>query len=187
MPPFTLKTNRLILRQWQDSDLIDFAAMNANPDVMAHFPALLTAEESNALAEKCRELITKHGWGIWATQLKATEEFIGFIGLHAPKANLPFSPCIEIAWRLSPQYWGHGYATEGANACLQFAFEQLNLTEVVAFTTTTNKSSQAVMERIGMINTGKNFMHPDIPRNHPLSEHVLYSIMKQEWNQQTST
>ena len=108
------------------------------------------------------------------------------MGLHTPKETLPFSPCIEIGWRLDEKYWGNGYATEAAFKSLEFAFEELDLDEVVSFTTTENLKSQGVMKKIGMTNTSQNFMHPAVPKDNPLCEHVLYKMTKAEWRQNHS-
>ena len=178
-----LETDRLLLRQWIDQDLPIFAALNSDPEVMKYFPALLTREESNAMAEKCKSLIAERGWGAWAVELKSSGEFFGFVGLHIPKSNLPFSPCVEIAWRLHKQFWGNGYATEAAQKALSFAFSALNLEDVVSFTTTTNFRSRSVMERLGFSNTYQNFEHPDIQKGHALQEHVLYKITKIQWQE----
>ncbi|MDH3449317.1 MAG: GNAT family N-acetyltransferase [Gammaproteobacteria bacterium] len=176
-----LETGRLLLRQWKDSDLPVFAALNSDPAVMKYFPILLSREASDAMAEKCRSLISERGWGFWATELKENNKFIGFVGLHEPKDTFPFAPSVEIGWRLLGNYWGKGYATEAATQALQFSFDTLDLHEVVSFTPASNSRSRSVMDRIGMINTCQNFKHPDLPKNHSLSEHVLYKITKNQW------
>lgn len=172
---------RLKLRQWRKGDLPGFARLNADPIVMKYYPSVLQPEESSAMASKLEALITEKGWGFWAVELKNGNEFIGFVGLHEPNYDLPVTPCVEIGWRLAQQYWGHGYATEAGKAALALAFGELNLTEVYSFTSVQNRKSQAVMERLGMYNTGGNFAHPMIPENNPLREHVLYKIDKQIW------
>lgn len=176
-----IETERLILRQWHDEDKPLFAKMNADPDVMKYFPAVLTVEESNVLAEKIETLIAKNGWGFWAVEIISTGEFIGFVGLNQPTYEVPVSSCVEIGWRLAKEYWGNGYATEAANACLDFAFQNLVLEDVYSFTAVSNKRSRAVMERLHMTNTETNFEHPLVPENHPLREHVLYKIDLSSW------
>ena len=177
----TIETERLYLRQWQASDFAPFAEMNADPKVMEYFPKLLTTSMSNTIAKKCQSLIDDNGWGFWAVSLKETDTFIGMVGLNNANADMPFSPAVEIAWRLDNDYWGLGYATEAARASLNFAFDTLGLDEVVAFTAVINKRSQLVMERLGMTNTQENFYHPMINPNHRLAEHVLYKITRQQW------
>jgi RimJ/RimL family protein N-acetyltransferase len=177
MPPYPpIATPRLNLRQWQPPDYAHFAALNADPVVMEFFPALLSEEQSNAMAAKIQATIAHQGWGFWAVEIKATGDFAGFVGLHEPGYHLPCSPCVEVGWRLDKAFWGKGYATEAGTAALDFAFNTLQLTEVVSFTSVLNLKSQAVMQRLGMQNTGQNFLHPMVPEGDRLQEHVLYKI-----------
>ncbi|PLT21827.1 GNAT family N-acetyltransferase [Psychrobacter sp. MES7-P7E] len=175
-----IETERLYLRQWQASDFAPFAEMNADSKVMEYFPKLLTTSMSNAIAKKCQSLIDDNGWGFWAVSLKETDTFIGMVGLNHAHADMPFSPAVEIAWRLHNDYWGQGYATEAARASLDFAFVELEIEEVVAFTAVINKRSQLVMERLGMTNTQEDFYHPMLDLNHRLAEHVLYKITRHQ-------
>lgn len=176
-----LETPRLRLRPWQDSDLAPFAALNADPVVMAYFPAVLDREASDALAAQCRQRIDTQGWGFWATESKASGDFIGFVGLNRPSAALPFSPCVEIGWRLARPFWQQGYATEAARAALAYAFNDLALDEVLAFTSLGNQRSRAVMTRLGMRQTAENFLHPALAAGHPLREHCLYRLARSDW------
>ena len=171
-----MQTERLLLRQWQSGDHDGFAALNADPEVMRHFPATLSRDESDALARRCAALIERRGWGFWAASLATSGQFIGFIGLHVPAANLPCSPCVEIGWRLARPWWGRGLASEGASAALQFGFTQLGLAQIVSFTSVLNRRSQAVMERLGMQRDSLTFMHPAVPDGHALQEHCLYRL-----------
>ena len=173
--PIQLESSRLILRQWKATDFEDFANLNADPTVMAHFPATLSKLESLQLAEKFQTIIAENGWGFWAVELKKNHQFIGFVGLQNQPTRFSFSPCVEIGWRLAQQFWHQGYATEAAQVCLKFAFEQLALEEVVSFTAMSNVPSQQVMQRLGMQYI-KNFIHPALDVKHPLAEHLLYSI-----------
>lgn len=156
----------------------DFAALNADPGVMRYFPSTLDRQASDALAAKAQALIEKQGWGFWAVQDRASGHFTGMIGLHIPAPELPFSPCVEVGWRLARPYWGQGLATEGAKAALEFAWNVLQQGEVVAFTAVLNKPSQAVMQRLGMQPDAQTFMHPAVPQEHALAEHVLYRIRR---------
>lgn len=160
-----------------------FGRLNADPDVMKYYPGALSAEESNALAQQFELLISDRGWGFWATEVIDQKRFIGFVGLHEPIYHLPVTPCVEIGWRIAKEYWGKGYATEAAEAVLAVAFEKLELPEVYSFTPVSNKKSQAVMERLRMVNTMTNFEHPLVPVNSPLRKHVLYKIERQSWLQ----
>lgn len=171
-----LTTHRLLLRQWQSDDKVPFAALNADPEVMEHFPSTLNRNESDALADRFSGLITKQGWGFWAVERKADGAFMGFVGLHRPE-NLPFSPCTEVGWRLARAFWGHGYATEAARACLGFAFDVLHETSVVSFTAVSNERSQAVMRRIGM-EQESYFEHPAVPVGHRIRPHVLFRLRR---------
>jgi RimJ/RimL family protein N-acetyltransferase len=176
-----LETARLQLRQWQPQDYAPFAAMGADPDVMAYFPKLLTTEESEAIAERISQKITVQGWGFWAVEIKASGDFAGFVGLNEPQYAMPCSPCVEVGWRLAKAYWGQGYATEAGRAALEFAFNPLNLSEVVSFTSVLNLRSQAVMRRLGMQDVQQNFEHPLVPEGDRLREHVLYKIGRADW------
>jgi RimJ/RimL family protein N-acetyltransferase len=176
-PIIELETERLLLRQWKPTDRAPFAAMNADPKVMRYFPAVLTRLESDAMADRCKALIAERGWGFWAVEHKATESFIGFVGLHIPSTELPFSPCVEIGWRLAAAYWRQGYATEAANAALDVGFVQLQLSEMVAFTAVVNEPSIAVMHRLGMHDSG-TFEHPALPIGHPLKPHRLFRTQR---------
>jgi RimJ/RimL family protein N-acetyltransferase len=170
-----VETKRLRLRQWQAADREPFAALNADPRVMVFFPSPLTRRDSDALADRCQSLIEERGWGFWAAELKNTRTFIGFVGLHTPAAELPFSPCVEIGWRLAFQHWGQGLATEAATQALRIGFDVLGLWEIVSFTALANRKSRAVMERLGMRESG-TCEHPQVPQGNPLRLHCLYRL-----------
>jgi len=184
---YELNTKRLKLRQWKDEDYLPFSIMSEDKEVMKYFYSYtLTSLESNEIADKCRFLISIQGWGFWAVEEKETGNFIGFVGLNQPGYDLPFGSCIEIGWRLDKKYWGKGYAFEAAKKVLDFAFRELNLKEIYAFTSILNKKSYTLMERIGMKNTKNNFLHPLVPVKHSLSEHVLYKIINQEYKKEST-
>ena len=177
-----LETPRLRLREWKVSDRALFAQLNADPRVMEYFPSVLSRSESDALADRIQSLMARCGWGWWAVEVKNLHDFIGFVGLHVPSADLPFNPCVEVGWRLAFPYWGCGYATEAAQASLAFGFETLALEKIVSFTALTNQRSQAVMERLGMTRAAKPFLHPSVPAGHPLQAHCLYELVETEWH-----
>ena len=181
MEVIEFETERLRLRLWQDSDYEPFAALNADPHVMAFFPCPLPRHESDALADTLRALLTQRGWGLWAVEVMGTDSFIGFVGLHVPSIALPFSPCAEVGWRLAARHWGQGYATEAARGTLRVAFERLALAEVISFTTVSHQRSRRVMERLGMQYQGETFAHPSVPADHPLRPHVLYRLRREQW------
>lgn len=178
----TIKTNRLILRQWQESDLAPFAALNADPRVREFFPGLQSREESDHSVNLVSDHIARCGWGFWAVSLIETGEFIGFIGLEDVYFQAHFTPAVEIGWRLAFDHWGMGYATEGAKAALKYGFETLRLDQIVSFTTISNVRSRHVMEKIGMHhNTQDDFDHPKLTKGHPLRKHVLYRMTSHDW------
>ncbi|MBA2726951.1 MAG: GNAT family N-acetyltransferase [Parachlamydiaceae bacterium] len=181
---FTIKTERLILRPWQERDLKPFAKLNADPQVREFFPGLLTSQESDHAVKIMSDHIEKYGWGFWAVSLIQTDEFIGMIGLEDVHftAHFTTTPAVEIGWRLAAEYWGKGYATEGALASLNFGFKELELPEIVAFTAVQNMRSRHVMEKIGMHHDQKDdFDHPKTPEGHPARRQVLYRIDTHEW------
>lgn len=179
-----LRTPRLLLRRWRSEDLGPFAAMNADPEVMEHFPACLTRDESDALVAQIEEGFAARGFGLWA--VVADGALIGFTGLSVPAFEAPFLPSVEVGWRLARAAWGRGYATEAATAALGAAFGPLQLPEVVSFTATTNPRSQAVMSRTGMTPAG-TFDHPRVPERHRLRPHVLYRAEAATWVRRSLT
>jgi RimJ/RimL family protein N-acetyltransferase len=174
-------TERLRLRQWLDADREPFARLSADRRVMEFFPSVLDRAASDATVDRVQALIAERGWGFWAVESKTDRQFIGFVGLHIPKVDLPFSPCVEIGWRLASEYWGKGYATEAASGALKVGFERLCLPEIVSFTAIINRRSRAVMERLGMDLDAETFEHPHIPVGHPLREHCLYRLSRAKW------
>jgi 3-dehydroquinate dehydratase / shikimate dehydrogenase len=176
-----LRTERTLLRHWRDEDFEPFARLNADPEVRRWFNGLLTTEQSNELAARCRDRLDERGWGLWALEVPGVSDFCGFVGLNlvgfATDFSDPSDPAIEVGWRLAKPWWGFGYASESARACLRFAFEELSLAEVVSFTAVGNTNSRAVMERIGMTrDPDDDFDHPELPVDSDLRRHVLYRI-----------
>ena len=175
--PTSLHTDRLLLRRWRPEDRAPFAALNADPEVMEHFPARLTRAESDAFVDRIEAGFAEHGFGLWAVEVQATGEFIGFTGLAVPSFDAPFTPAVEIGWRLARPAWGRGYASEAARGALDAAFTTYGLAEVVSFTSEDNVRSQAVMRRIGMTHDpADDFDHPRLPPGHRLNRHVLWRI-----------
>jgi ribosomal-protein-alanine N-acetyltransferase len=175
----TLRTARLLLRDWQDADLDPFASMNADSQVMEFFPRVLDRAESDALVARIRNRFARSGFGLWAVEYCGITPFIGFVGLTVPSFEVHFTPCVEIGWRLARDHWGRGYATEAAQAALEFGFGQLAVEEIVSFTAQANRRSRNVMERIGMTHSpDDDFEHPFIPEGNPLRRHVLYRKVK---------
>lgn len=175
------ETDRLILRNWVDSDNEIFAQINSDKMVMKYFHALRTREESDTMVNMIKTGIKKDGFGFWAVERKDTNQFIGFVGLNRFSMDLPFCPCVEIGWRLAKEHWGHGFATEAAMQSLSIGFDEIALAEIVAFTAVENVASRRVMEKIGMTNTIQNFLHPSVPNDSDLQEHCLYTMTSASW------
>jgi RimJ/RimL family protein N-acetyltransferase len=172
-----LRTARLLLRGWRDSDLPPFAALNADPEVMEHFPSTLSRVQSDGFADRIATGLERRGWGLWAVEVTSSGAFIGFVGLNPVPFAAPFTPAVEIGWRLARPYWGSGFATEAGRAVLGHAFGPLGYEELVSFTSTTNLRSQRVMQKLGMRHDpGDDFDHPSLPEGHRLRRHVLYRI-----------
>lgn len=170
-----IETARLILRSWEESDKKPFAEMNGNENVMRYFPAPLSVKESDAFVDRINAEFDETGFGLYAVEIKATGEFIGYVGFHRFSFEAPFSPGWEIGWRLSDRFWHKGYATEAAKACLAHAREKRFCNRLYSFTAVPNIPSENVMKRIGMNYEG-TFMHPALSDGHWLKEHRLYSI-----------
>lgn len=179
-----LETPRLRLRRWRDDDRAPFAALNADPVVMEHFPARLSRAESDALVDRIEAGLDERGWGLWAAELREPSLFIGFVGLNPATFDAPFTPAVEVGWRLAREHWGNGYATEGARAALDFGFVELELDDIVSFTTHGNTGSRRVMERLEMRrDPADDFDNPTVPEGHPMRPHVLYRLRRASWPQ----
>jgi len=179
--PLELRTQRLLLRRWRLEDLGPFAALNADPRVMEHFPAPYTPEETERMIARIEQQFEERGFGLWAVEIVDIAPFAGFVGLNVTKFAAHFTPCVEIGWRLAAEHWGQGYATEGARAALTFGFDTLGLEEIVSFTVPENIRSRRVMERIGMSHDAAgDFEHPLLPEGHRLRRHVLYRCVRHD-------
>lgn len=181
-----IETERLILRPLEEDDLDEFAEIGADKQTMRFFPNTLTYEQSEDSLYRYRDDLEENGFSLLATELVATGEMIGIIGLSKFSNDLRQAikgqPQVEVAWRLARPYWGLGLAPEGALACLAYGFEALKLPEIVAITVPHNQPSRRVMEKIGMTYVqGADFAHPKLPKNDPISTHVLYRITAQEY------
>ncbi len=165
-----------MLRPFEDADRQPFSDLNAHPLVVATLGVEATRAESDAMIDRYTAELAREGWGFWAVSERRDPALIGMVGLHRAPPWLPFAPAVEAGWRLHPDHWGHGYATEAARTSLDAGFAA-GVDEIVAFTTTSNIRSQAVMERIGMArDPAGDFDHPSLPQGSPLRRHVLYRI-----------
>ena len=172
-----LEAPRLLLTHIGARHKQGLSDMNADPEVMAHFPDVMTPAQSAALLGRMQAHWVAHGFGLFALHHKETGAFLGFTGLTHPSYETPFTPCVEVAWRLHRAAWGKGYAFEAAQACLDWGFGTLGLSEIVSFTTRQNLRSIALMQRLNMqTNPREDFQHPMLALNHPLSWHVLYRL-----------
>jgi len=172
-----LSSSRLCLRRWREADRDAFAALNADARVMEFFPALLTRAQSDAMIDHIEGHFGEHDFGFWAVEVPSVAPFIGFVGLFTKRFPAHFTPCVEVGWRLAFAYWGKGYATEAARLALAHGFGPLGLSDVVSYTTVTNRRSRAVMERLGMRrDPADDFDHPELADGHPLRPHVLYRL-----------
>lgn len=181
MPPRRCETGRLLLLPWEERHVVPFARMNADPEVMRYFPSVLSEDQTRAAVAWWQEHLARHGWSNWAVELKATGEFIGFVGLWMSRHAMPFGNRVEIGWRLARRHWSQGYASEGAREALRFGFNDVGLTEIVSLTAMANSRSRAVMERIGMEDARADFDHPAVPIGNELRRHCLYRITQAKW------
>lgn len=172
MNQYLFTSERLGFRNWQNTDLEEFANLNADSEVMRHFPKTLTLQETKDFIIRLQDHFNKKGYTYFAVEVLETREFIGFIGLAYQDYEAPFTPSTDIGWRLKKSAWGKGYATEGAKRCLQFAFSELNLTKIVATCTLNNTSSENVMQKIGMTKKGI-FKHPRL-KDYPDMENCIW-------------
>ena len=180
----TLRTERLVLRDWTDSDRPAFANLNGDLRVAEFLPSPLSPRESDELFEKIQSHIRAHGFGFYAVELPGEYAFIGYIGLAIPSFEAKFTPCVEIGWRLAAEHWNQGLATEGARAVAHHAFENLGIPELVSFTVPANQPSRRVMEKLGMTrDPAEDFEHPRLPEGHPLRRHVLYRLRREQFSQ----
>lgn len=179
-----LRTERLTLRGWTDDDRAAYAAVNADPLVMATLGPLLSREESDAHVDSMMLKWDERGYGLWCVDLDG--ECVGFTGLNAPWFETAFTlatdqagyPCVEIGWRLASQHWGHGYAPEAAAASLQFAWDLVGVPEIYSWTAESNHKSRRVMEKIGLAHDRDlTFVHPGVkPGWEHLNPHAVYRI-----------
>jgi RimJ/RimL family protein N-acetyltransferase len=179
-----IRTERLILRNWEERDRDLFFRINSDDQVMGYFPFRRDRVQSDALFDRLRASIAEKGYGFTAVEIASTGECMGFVAI-AETSLEPFLPegTVEIGWRLAPEFWGHGYVTEAAEAWLAFGFEARDLDEIVSFAVWDNRRSIAVMERLGMrADPVGDFDHPTVPDTHPqLKRHRLYRLSREAW------
>ena len=172
-----IETKRLILRTWDNNDINDYYLLNQDPKVIEFLLKTSSVEQAKEFIESMNHQFHAYGYTIFAVEEKKTDKLIGFTGLNTPEWHSCFTPCVEIAWRLSSKFWGNGYATEAAKAVLDYGFKECGLKEILAWTVPANLRSIRVMEKIGMErDIDGDFNHPDVPEGHELLKHILYRI-----------
>jgi RimJ/RimL family protein N-acetyltransferase len=178
-----IRTQRLLLRQWRESDRQPFAVLNADPMVREYMQGTIARDASDAFAEAIATFWEAHGWGLWAVEVPGVAPFVGYVGLW-PADYVTGAPMVEVGWRLAREHWGRGYATEAAREALRFGFEDIGLNEIVSFTVPQNERSVRVMERIGLLrDPSGDFDHPhvDAAAYPDLVRHVFYRLARDQW------
>ncbi len=178
---YLFTSERIGFRTWEDSDQIPFGEMNRDPEVMEFMPSLLTQKESDKMVERIQTHFETFGFGLFAVELLAAEEFIGFVGFQQTRFEAAFAPCFEIGWRLTPKVWGKGIATEAGLRCVTYGFGELELEKICSFTALANKRAQRVIEKVGLMKIGE-FDHPKLEEGNWLRKHVLYNIERPTFN-----
>lgn len=164
---------RLAFRSWQQTDLPALHQINSNPTVMEYFPALLSLDETKDFMDRMNQFFEQSGYCYFAVDSLETRDLIGFIGLCFQDFESPFTPCIDIGWRLHPRFWGRGLATEGAMRCLEYGFKELGISQIRAIAPKINNASIAVMMKLGMELAGI-FSHPKLKEYPHLESCVCY-------------
>lgn len=180
MKQYLFKSERLGFRNWINEDLQEFSKLNADSEVMEHFPTLLSKNETAEFIQRLQLHYKKNGYNYFATEVLETGEFIGFIGLALQVYESDFNPATDIGWRLKKSAWGKGFATEGAKRCLKYAFNELKLERVISTCTKNNSKSEKVMSKLGMVRK-KVFNHPKLKKYPAFEKCIWYEITKNSW------
>ena len=170
------------MRRWGETDGAVLAEMSSDPVVREHFPRLYTPEECQKMVEFIETEFDERGFGLWALERKDSGEFIGYTGLHQVPFEAPFTPAVEIGWRLRQVAWGQGVATEAVQRALRFGLAEEGLEEIVSFTIPANARSEAVMQRAGMSRDHEaDFDHPNLLNDPRTCRHLLYRLSREDW------
>jgi RimJ/RimL family protein N-acetyltransferase len=183
-PLYVLRTARLGLRAWRESDLEPFVAMNSDAEVMRYFPVPWSRAQTVAFFDRLCRHHEQHGFCYFAVdRLDASPAaapcWIGFVGLMHQDFAAPFTPCVDIGWRIDRAVWGHGYAVEAARACLEHAFTGERLPAVHAVAPRVNQPSIRVMQKLGM-RWIEDFDHSKLQEYPALRRCVHYRIAAEE-------
>jgi RimJ/RimL family protein N-acetyltransferase len=172
-----IRTDRLLMRAWCDRDREPFAALNADRRVSDYLAGPISRADSDAMVDRVQACWRERGFGLWAVERRDLGRFIGYVGLWPALFEAHFTPAVEVGWRLAPQHWGHGFATEAGREALRYGFEVLGLDEIVSFTAVANRRSRRVMERLGLERDHDgDFEHPAMATGHRMRPHVLYRL-----------
>ena len=181
MKKYLFTSERLGFRNWTKDDLPEFAKMNADKEVMEHFPKTLTKSESNSFIDRQQAHFKSYGYNYFVCEILETTEFIGFIGLSHQDFEASFTPAVDIGWRLKKSAWGKGYATEAAKRCLNYAFNSLKIDSVISICTQNNNKSEHVMKKIGM-RKNSSFNHPLLKEYPTYEKCIQYAVSKNDLN-----
>ncbi len=174
-----IATERLILREWRESDVAPFHAMGNDPEVMEFLGPFLSLADAEAAMERQNATLEAVGYCFWAVERREDEKFLGFCGVKPGPSETPIEGEIEIGWRLAKPYWGQGYAREAAQASLDWVWTSLDADCVAAITVPGNRRSWGLMERLGMTRAeGDDFDHPNVPIGNPIRRHITYRIAR---------
>ncbi len=177
MVPYLFTSQRLGFRNWSLSDLELLFEINTDDEVMEFFPFKPSKQNTLDFIYRMQEMQKKYGYCYFAVELLSTKEFIGFIGLCRQTYLEEFEPFVDIGWRLKKSIWNQGYATEGAKACLEYGFDQVQLEKIYSVAPEINKKSELIMKKIGMKQI-KVFEHPKLLDYPLLKSCILYEIDK---------
>ena len=172
---YLFKSERLGFRKWIEEDEAKMIAISAYPVVMEYFPYVATPDQTVDFIERMKSMYDDKGYCYFAVDELETGEFIGFIGLCDQDFDVEFCPCTDIGWRLASKYWNKGYATEGATACLDYAFETIGLNEIYSTAPIINTSSINFMMKLGM-EKHSDYIHPKLLGNKRLKNYTCYKI-----------
>ena len=175
MKEYLFTSERLGFRNWTNSDSLAMHAVSSDPEVMKHFPSTLTLEETEAFIKRMQNHFQEHGFCYFAVDELKSGNCMGFIGICLQTYEAPFTPGVDIGWRLATKYQGKGYATEGAKACIKYAFTTLQISEIYSVAVHRNLPSINVMKKAGM-SYQTQFDYPNFPEGVDLNPCVLYKI-----------
>ena len=175
---FRIETERLIIREWSESDLAPFLEIAGDPEVMRYIGAgiVWTQAQVEEFLERQGENVTKNGFCVGPLESKADGQLLGHCGIQ----YLGTTAEIEVGWWLAKRQWGQGFATEAGRGAMTFAFDELNLDQVLAIAHPENKPSHRVMERLGM-QFQRRLKGRELGLPRADAEMVLYRILRQEF------